>query len=469
MKVRFYTFAKKENSTEIPNTAYAEYEVFLKEGTSLLNPILKMDLGLATAPIMYNYCYIPSFRRYYFLSGRGWTFENRCWYGEFTVDALASWKSEIGATNSYVLRSASSSDGYIMDSMYPIKTNIQTDLSYQSVTGLTNVLSSGSFVVGMLTGDSGANFGSVSYYAFDAASFATFITALMGDSAFQVQDISDALYKSIFNPFQYIVSCIWLPVSISDVPTSSVSVVKFGWWTIATTANLVSTDSRIYLSGSLSRPDHPQAASRGKYLNAEPYTSILFQLMPFGSFNLTNVPVDAASIGFEILLDAITGAATLSVQTTIDNNSVVLAKVNAQLGCQLMIGEKNNNVAGGISGVLSGGLSAIGGFASGNIPMGVAGTLSAIVSMIEPARASVQSHGGISGVATTGIVAELYLTYKEVTDDAPAERGKPLCKHVQISTLSGFILCADADPAIACSEPELSAIRSYMNGGFFYD
>lgn len=468
MLVKFYNFAKRQNSTKLPDSGATEADCILKDGTSQINPTLKINFGLTVTP-HYNYCFIPAFRRYYWLVGNGWSWDGGCWYGSFTVDPLASWKTQIGATTAYVLRSASASNGYLMDNMYPAKTNIKTELTYDSFAGMTNVLSSGSFVVGMLTGDSGANYGSVSYYAFDAASFATFITALMGDAAFQVTDITDALYKSIFNPFQYIVSCVWLPVLISSVPTTDTAIVKFGWWTINATAKLVSTDSRIFLHTSISRPDHPQAASRGKYLNAEPYTSILFKLMPFGSFNLTNVPVDAATIGADIVLDAVTGVATLSLQTTIDNDSVNIATVQAQLGCPLALAQKTNNVAGGIAGLISGGLSSLGGFASGNIPMGVAGALSAISSMLEPARASVQATGGGAGIATTGIVAELYITYKVVADDAPAERGKPLCELRQISTLSGFIMTADADPAISCSEGELASIRSYMDGGFFYE
>ena len=38
-----------------------------------------------------------------------------------------------------------------------------------------------------------------------------------------------------------------------------------------------------------------------------------------------------------------------------------------------------------------------------------------------------------------------------------------------INTLSGYILCDNADPEIPCTEEELREIVSYMNSGFYYE
>ena len=471
---RLYTLSKKKNSTKQPDVAYTETMITLKEGTIQLDPIIKLDLGMTSVP-HWNYMYIPSFNRYYFLSGAGWTWSERCWYGQFTVDPLASWKSQIGASRCYVLRSSADYNGDIKDLLYPALTSTQNIRTFEAVPNLTNVLQNGSFIVGILSGNTGANYGSVTYYAFDRSTFATFIDALMGDNQFQAADITNDLYKAFFNPFQYVVSCTWLPVPLAQLPISQLQPVKLGWWTIQdangviATAPMISQDSRFNTSGSLDCAAHPQAIYRGNYMNTEPFRSVQFQLMPFGAFNLNNVPNDATSIGYEIELDCITGLATLYITAPGAVDSYYLATVQAQLGVQIALSQKANGVIEGISGVISGAITGASGVASGNPIMSIAGGLSAIESALEAFRYSVQTIGASNGVATTGIVAELNTVYRLAVDDDNADRGRPLCEVRTLSTLSGYIMCADAEPAIPCSADELSAIISYLNGGFFYE
>ena len=50
-----------------------------------------------------------------------------------------------------------------------------------------------------------------------------------------------------------------------------------------------------------------------------------------------------------------------------------------------------------------------------------------------------------------------------------AQIGRPLCSAVTISSLSGYILCENADLDVAASPTEKDAILSYMNGGFYYE
>lgn len=473
-KVTFYTFSKKENSTAQPNSAGTEVNCVLKDGCSQLHPVIKLDLGLTSTP-HYNYCYIPAFGRYYWLSGEGWMWEDRQWQGTFNVDPLASWKTNIGTTSCYVLRSSSDSNGEIIDTMYPATNFTECIKTYEGISTLTNELASGSFVVGILSGNTGANFGSVTYYAFDKAGFATFIDALMGDQQFQASDISTDLYKAVFNPFQYVVGCVWLPTALANLPILHIEQVKLGWWSIVdangvpATAGVLDADSRVTISGSLDCAAHPQATYRGNFLNAEPYRTVQFHLMPFGNFNLSHVPVGATSIGYEIVLDSVTGLATLYLTCAGTVDGYLLATVQAQLGVPIAVSQKSTGVINGISGVASGALTAASGLISENPVMTIAGGLSAIKSAIEGFKTSVQTIGASGGVATTGIVAELYTVYRYVVDDDNADRGRPLCEIKTINTLSGYIMCSEAHPAIPCSENELSAIVAYMNGGFFYE
>ena len=56
-----------------------------------------------------------------------------------------------------------------------------------------------------------------------------------------------------------------------------------------------------------------------------------------------------------------------------------------------------------------------------------------------------------------------------LVDEDNENRGRPLCKVRTINTLSGYILVTDADIEIAAMEAEQQEIRSYMEGGFFYE
>ena len=54
----FYTFQKRINSTKQPSGSGTSYDVILKDGCSIINPELQLDLGLGSSPATYNYCYI---------------------------------------------------------------------------------------------------------------------------------------------------------------------------------------------------------------------------------------------------------------------------------------------------------------------------------------------------------------------------------------------------------------------------
>ena len=113
MHITLYTFSKKNNSTKQP-TGGKSVNVRLKENTSVLNPvfILKDD------NFHYNYCKWDN--RFYFVNDIVSVTNDISEY-HCSVDALASWKADIGALSEYILRSAYASDGEIPDMLYPAK------------------------------------------------------------------------------------------------------------------------------------------------------------------------------------------------------------------------------------------------------------------------------------------------------------------------------------------------------------
>lgn len=122
------------------------------------------------------------------------------------------------------------------------------------------------------------------------------------------------------------------------------------------------------------------------------------------------------------------------------------------------------------------------GIASALAPKG--GTGDAIVSLLKSAgkvaanigNAVLASSGTLRTSGTNGALAQytidhtLTLFYFEIVDTNPVMYGYPLCKSVKISSLSGFVLCAnEGNLSVNCSAFERQMIVSLMKEGFFYE
>ena len=97
MECYLYTFSKKQNSTKIPTNGTL-FDINFLSPTDMLNP--NIELILDSEPYAYNYAYIWRTHRYYFVSN--WTWDAGRWIASLSVDALASWRTEIGKQNIFM-------------------------------------------------------------------------------------------------------------------------------------------------------------------------------------------------------------------------------------------------------------------------------------------------------------------------------------------------------------------------------
>ena len=452
----FYTFSKRLNSTKQP-TGGTQYNIILKDGCSTLTPEISLDLGLSTSPAAYNYCYIASFNRYYWVTN--WRFEGRLWTAQCKVDVLASFKAAIGSSNCYVARSASSYDLNVVDNFYPATAKNTHDGS--TITSPFD--NDGCYIVGIQGKGSGGKGGAVTYYRATADGLKTLINYMLSTpSNYGVSEISEELLECIFNPLQYIVSCMWFPFS-APVTTGGLS---FGWWdaTISGVNRLSTLEWGTNMSFTV--PKHPKAATRGTYLNLPPFSRYRLEagqwgVIPLDNFNL----LDVNSITCDYKVDLITGSGRFNIPFR--DKTIYDAVYTAQIGVPIQLGQNMFNqgaltnsgasiidtiksaVTGDAAGMLSGGLTAIG---------DAAATTQSIPS-------SVGSNGTISFNNIFGLMAD----FLDIADEDTQSRGRPLCQAKTISSLSGYVQCYDADPTVACSDSELSEIIGFMNGGFFYE
>lgn len=462
-KVNLYTLSKRDNSTKQPNTTPAEYNCILKDGCSLFNPAIQLDLGLAQDPSQYNYAYIPAFGRYYFIED--WYFSDRLWTAHMAVDVLATYKTQIGSSSLYVLRAAGAHDGNIIDTLYPAKTGC----SFASDTK-ANPWQASCFIVGIVTAD--AAFGSIDYYAMDAQQLASMCASLTDPNTiidsiydFDPAELSTGLQLSLVDPMQYIKTCIMLPVAKQEITNlgtaGTFSVYRFP----VGTGQKVYPTSRIYKNYSFSIQKHPDTNSRGNYVNSKPYTNITLTIPPYGCIDIdSSVTCNASTLTVDVEIDPITGKGILVITC----NGIVLNRIESQIGVPISLSSVTRDYIGAASSALG----AVGGVISGFMGGG-AGSFIGAAQGVGNAAESLMPRANTIG--TTGSFAANHgdfrldhQFFRPVSDDN-THNGRPLCDVRQLNTLSGYMLIQDGDVQIAGTAQEDSKIRNYLETGFYYE
>lgn len=469
--INFYTFTKAKNSTKRPEGDGVAYQCELIQGTSTYSPTIQLNIGVANVSRT-NYCYIPELGRYYFVSN--WSWEDGLWSADLETDVLATWKIDIGNLTAYILRSASEYDGRIIDNMYPCKA--QPDYSQVDIDlGYAHTLGNGTFIVGIVTGGTYQSVGTTTYYAMSYQQILAFMGAIINTDLWdEITDISSALFRSLFNPFQYIVSCLWVPLSLDALTnkgclSSSTYAVHFGWWTLSGQNAKVVLNPYCLMQYSASIPKHPQVA-RGVYLNGSPFSDYSIVSTLFGCFSLPDLS-RYDTLSFDIENDLIAGKAILNIRAGETGvGSEALLKMESVFGLQIPLAQSANDIVSGASGVIGGSVQAIAGAGSGNIAVGITGVLSAVGSALgtlKPRISSTPASGSM--VATVSDLLSIVARFYEVADEDRTDKGRPLCKVRKINTLSGYIQCSESEYNLPCYGAEYDAISAYLSGGFFYE
>lgn len=358
-------FQKKLNSTKQPTSAqHIDLTVELKDVTNLFTPSLVissdtfMSGGQIVNPMHYTYCYIPDFERYYHV--RSWSWILGRWECALEVDVLASFKTQIGNSTLYVLRSWSKCDPDIVDTKYPVKaqgadTSYQTK-SYSSVYNIWNTniygssVSDGFFRVSIVNNDSSA-IGAVSHYAISGTVMAELMNTLYSSPTWA--NITDAnisldLQKMLLNPMQYITSVIWIPTGFNTTGKTPINTIPYGWWSITLSGSVYRIgvgDMAKSITESISVSHHPQYNQYMHWLQLSPYTTAAMYFTPFGLIPLdTSKFYDATHIDLEVRVDVITGKGTLilSSHKTVDGVTTyggVFYTTTAQVGVPMTIAQ----------------------------------------------------------------------------------------------------------------------------------
>ena len=491
MNITFYSINKKQNSTKRPADSGVTYDCKLKEECSILTPNIKLDLGLSTAP-SFNYAYISDWGRYYFI--KNWTFYNRLWEADLEVDVLGTYKTEIGNSNLYVLRSASSFDGKILDKAYPLiySQTTHTILCDDNISLVGTGIGSSSTTAEDIWGNksyhngyvivgtfSGVNDESVSYYYMNTSSFGNMATSLFNTIPSDFGDIADGVVKAIYNPIQYIVSCKWIPNIIPGVLPTSRSTIPCGYVDIAvgSCSNALNmTQNNIIYGIYIDIPVHPDTNTKGLYMNASPYTELILSFPPFCVTSLdVNKLAGYSSILCKVVLDIRTGQADLFVQPfnkSANTSGAIIYHTNCLWLVDLPLTQTTVDYIGALTQTVSPITHALGeGLKAGSLTSGVASVPSSISGINEALSPTPTTQGnmGVSTNFTSNARPRLCGIFFKTTNEDNDHYGKPLCKEVVINTLSGYVQCRDGDISLSATQEERETVSDYLVNGFFYE
>lgn len=455
MTITLYSFIKRENSTARPS-AGTSFDGQIRFDCTIVSPSVVFSAQNLSG---YNYAYIPAFSRWYFI--RNWSFSDGLWIAEMECDTLATYRDQIGASEQYIIRSSAEYDTYITDTYYPAKTDktVITEESYQQP--WYPKVNSDSYVVGIVGDNTKNGTGAVSYFWMTPGQFKALGNQIMGDISYMGDnfgtDITLDFLKTQINPFQYVVSCKRYPFSPTGELTGQINL---GWWPISAVAVKIEGTKTVRGVFTCDVPKHPKQA-RGKYLNAGPFARYTLYIPCFGQIPL---PADIMA-NIDVLyvyadVDIITGEAILRVCTT-GGPADTIYKSSAMVGADVQLGQISQNNIGAVGGAIG----AIGSAFSLNMA-GYAGSLASATEAMTPQLQTAGTNGSFADFYNR---AQLVGEFFDVADDDNANHGKPLCKVRTIRTIPGFVMCEKPDIAITGTAEEARTIKSYMEGGFFFE
>lgn len=351
--IKLYKFNKKSNSTKRPvNTAGESFSCNIKSVSSILNPVIDIvDKSGQNKIPLYNYAYIPEFKRYYFITDI--TYDIGIWTLSLSVDVLASFRSDILDSEQYVLRSSNLYDPDIVDTLYLGKNTTYWEkckvskylgtagnadaVRYRTVNGsisgivpsyFSATLSQGMFLIGVV----GSNATGVDYYAMSYNRFKELINQAFTLVPSDMQDVSDGVANALYNPTQYLTSCRWFPEITAINIANAVTELYIGPYKINFTGSVYPLEAnripQFYVE--IDIPRHPKEDNY-PYMNLAPYSEYNLFFQPFG-----NIAIDSTKIyGSEKLnvtwtVDYATGIAHLKVKPyeyVYDNDAIIFDSV----------------------------------------------------------------------------------------------------------------------------------------------
>lgn len=466
MLAEFFILNKRRASTRRPSSAGTEMEIYLKDGCAILEPTIEIRDGHASTS--WNYCYLMDFGRYYYVGD--WTYYRGLWTASLTVDHLATWKDSILASKAHVLFSSSQYDLQVVDNRIAATAKYDrqvTTAAFDGLPGKAQLLPQGMFALTVLAG--------TSYWATGAAStyFCTYQEMQLFAHELLEPTIWESLKQYFVNPVDGIIDCYYLPIDVSEyIGLTTAQNISVGDYTFAATGALAQATNLAVKSKHIVM-EIPWGYDDFRRLS--PYSEVTLFVPYCGTKTLSaELLSDVENLLIDYSVDPNTGA----VQAMAYVKQELVAEFSGNMKISLPVGQSQSRVDS-IVGAIGGGITAIGGFASGNPALGATGVLSAISSVISPTVQNVC--GGFQGSILGAILGNdvsrwqqfhLIVTSRETTDEPDnmrATMGNALSKVIPLAGLTGYVQTAGAHVSAPATDRELSMLDASLDSGIYIE
>lgn len=465
MRVIFYTFTKRKNSLDTPSGEGFTSECVLKDTCTILRP--RIELASAYN-LQWNYCYIPDFQRYYYVSDseyfRGvWTLECR-------FDAMASWEGFIRNTSAQVIFSSSHYNVNLLDNRIPATGNLDRQVSTEAFTGaLGNATESpsGYFALTVLSGNGIWATGVSTTYFMTYRQMQVFAQELLAPEGLE------AIKQYFDNPMDSLIDCYYIPLDITNyVALSTTTHIVIGGYTFPSAIGRTPQSTSLANKSMSATIEIPWVYDDFRRLS--PYTNIdLF--VPFcGS---KPIPPEDCYQHDAILLSYSVDVTTGDVQCIAYLKETVLQEWAGNCRIMLPVGQTQSRV-GQTLGALSSGIAAVGKIGAGNVAAGATGVLNAIGSVLSPTE--VKQCGGFSGSILGACLGNdqnlLWQKFRmsvtsHLTEASPssirATIGNVNGDVEMIGNLSGYCQTLGASVSAPAFAEELDEINAMLDGGVY--
>ena len=447
MKVRFYSFSKRNKSTKIPaNTdSYIEKDLELKDATSVLAPVFLMQ---TLDPLQYNYAYVPNWDRYYFINDiRNIT---NMWEVSMTEDILGSFKTEIGSTSAMIMYATGGANN-IVDSRIPVKSDVIRDVEVTQFNDLTFTTTGGPIVIG-ITGK-----GSFGAYLMKSP---TQITEMVDGVDNVVSSFSDIIDWAKQHEYGGTASeCLKSAITLPFYTLNLASDVSNGVAEDLVLGNYPCKDSggNNIQGYHITKPiitrsvdiDIPWISNDWKRVSA--YTTVELFVPLIGMLNIPATDImDDTKLTVDLAINVTSGDMSVEVKgkqtgKIVANGSGNCAIPTAYGSTGIDTTKQSQAYATGIGSIVTLAAATMSGGASLGVQLATGGAMAAATGMmIQSLGGTGTGSAGLGGGASSGLDKDIYLfvTQKDLTDTQANFNplmGKPVMAVHTVGTYSGYV------------------------------
>lgn len=499
MRIDFYYTAKRLNSLIRPDideqqtvvTTFTDFH--LKDTESLNNPVF--IIAAINLPET-NYCILSQTGatnerpdKYYYFVDKIVQYRKTVWHIYCTIDALATWKTQIKNQQAFVVRSTNLYEPYEIDTALPTKNKVDRRRVFSylneaftaSVTGGTYILSICANAVNEVAP---RTVGAITHLAL-TYSEASDLLSMFFDAGTAQQ-----LVTSLGSPANAIVGCYWIPLKYEYVVGDTVSSIRVAGLQKFFTGKKLGNIYRLIQSNS----GKVNLTHYGDFRDNAPYRSYYMKFPWYGYYELDNDVMakinrdtgGSASIYVNAYYDFLGGILKYLVYI----NNVLVADIETCAKVDIPVSTFQPNVAGMVAGALSE-VGKVGQATmtraqeranldlSGGKPWGAAlqkKTAAVLdeVSIDKYAAGTFSVVGGYSGTMLGAVDSELVL-YEKIQNTVvepssiAAISGRPFGGVASLSSISGFCLTKGFSMTGRMTSEEKSQIENAFNVSGVYD